>query len=491
MKGVSVAQSWRSRYIVVVLGVVCLLVPSMQPITLAQTVVEGGRGLASPGSTWRNYLPIVMRDHVPAAGKLCRFGIGASSDIARFSISQLRIGWYTNWGAALRPSRPGGIEYLQMVRLTQTGTDSYMAVPQGSTLLAIIAANPGAQWVIGNEPDRRSWQDSIEPHVYARAYHDLYFQIKTADPTARIVAGSIVQPTPLRLQYLDLILDNYRSRYGEQMPVDVWNIHAFILNERSCTYFPEDCWGADIPPGMDVREGERFSIDDNDNIGIFKRFILGFRRWMADRGYQEHPLIITEYGVLMPQEYGFSPARVNAYMNATFDYLSSAIGPTGYPADKNRLVQSWAWYSLTDQTFNGWLYDASTGERTVYGDNFAAYTSKIVASVNLMPVKLWAESDNQAVKLGVQIANNGNVATNAETYVRFFAGDPAVGGIQIGADLPVRAMNGCGNTETLMFTWSGAPSGTYTVWVAVDPQNAIAESDEMDNWLSNTVTIGP
>ena len=62
-------------------------------------------------------------------------------------------------------------------------------------------------------------------------------------------------------------------------------------------------------------------------------------------------------------------------MNATFDYLSTAAGPTGYSADKGRLVQAWAWYSLADRTFNGWLYDPQTGARSAYGDNFAAYTA--------------------------------------------------------------------------------------------------------------------
>ena len=84
------------------------------------------------------------------------------------------------------------------------------------------------------------------------------------------------------------------------MPVDVWNIHAFILNERSCTYFPDDCWGADVPPGIDAPEGMRYGVQDNDNLVIFKQFIVDFRQWMADRGYKERPLIITEYGVLMP-----------------------------------------------------------------------------------------------------------------------------------------------------------------------------------------------
>lgn len=58
----------------------------------------------------------------------------------------------------------------------------------------------------------------MEPHIYAAAYHALYYLIKQADPTARVIAGTIVQPTPLRLRYLDMVLD--------QLPSDIRRGHA-------------------------------------------------------------------------------------------------------------------------------------------------------------------------------------------------------------------------------------------------------------------------
>jgi hypothetical protein len=265
------------------------------------------------------FLPLVMADYMSPEGRLCRFGVGAPTNIADYPVNGLRIGWYTNWASTLKPARPGGIEYLQMVHLAQTGPATYTSSPTGSSLLATIAANPGALWVIGNEPDRRDVQDDLEAEVYAIAYHDLYYQIKNADPTSRIAAGSIVQPTPLRLKYLNLVLDKYRGRYGEQMPVDVWNIHAFILNEQSCRLEPckdkpnpqeliQNCWGAEIPPGMTDCTGNTYTVDDNDNINVFKQFIVEFRKWMAEHNYQDRPLIITEFGVLMPPTHGTPPS---------------------------------------------------------------------------------------------------------------------------------------------------------------------------------------
>jgi hypothetical protein len=439
---------------------------------------------------------MVLRDDPMRTQRLCRFGVGAPSDIARYPVNQLRIGWYTNWGTAQQPVRPGGIEYLQMIRLSQIGRDDYSSVPQGNDLLAIVGANPGALWVIGNEPDRRKWQDDLEPAVYARAYHDLYHQIKATDPAARIVAGSIVQPTPLRLQYLDMVLDSYRVRYGQSMPVDVWNIHAFILNERSCLYFPEDCWGADVPPGINVPEGNRYDIQDNDGLVIFKQFIIDFRQWMADRGYQERPLIITEYGVLMPEEYGFPPSRVNAYMNATFDYLSTAAGPIGYSADKNRLVQAWAWYSLTDRSFNGWLYDPQIGARSVYGDNFAAYTARMAPAVNLHPLRVWAETAQlpppgkpMTLTLVAELANSGNISTGRPVTVRFYKGNPDQGGTLIGETQFNASLNGCGAKTTARVRWPNLDPGVVQVWAEVDPDDVVPETDEHDNLISGTIVI--
>jgi hypothetical protein len=468
--------------------------------TSGTVAAQGVRGVAVDPAVsagiQRVYLPLVFHDDPMRTQRLCRFGIGAPSDIARYPVNQLRIGWYTDWGATPQPVRPGGIEYLQMIRLHQVGRDAYSSTPQGNDLLAIVGANPGALWVIGNEPDRRKVQDDLVPAVYALAYHDLYHQIKAADPTARIVAGSIVQPTPLRLQYLDMVLDSYRARYGQAMPVDVWNIHAFILNEVSCTYDPGNCWGADVPPGIDAPYGMRYDVQDNDSLVIFKQFIVDFRQWMADRGYKERPLIITEYGVLMPEEYGFPPTRVNAYMNATFDYLSTAAGSTGYSADKGRLVQAWAWYSLSDRNFNGWLYNPQTGARSAYGDNFAAYTARITPVVNLQPIRVWAEpaplstlDGPVTLNLVAEIANSGNISTGQPVTVRFYKGNPRQGGALIGATQLSAPLNGCGAAKTSRLLWQSVGPGVADVWVEVDPDNVVPESDEQDNLTSATIVI--
>jgi hypothetical protein len=241
--------------------------------------------------------------------------------------------------------------------------------PDRPTLVAAVDRYPSALWIVGNEPDVR-WQDNVTPEAYARFYHDVYITLKSQDPTCRVAIGGISQPTPLRLRYLDAILEAYQVQYGEPMPVDVWNVHNFILHEE------RDGWGVDIPPGLADQIGTTREIADHDNLAIFREQIVAFRRWMRARGQQDKPLIVTEYGILMPEEYGFPPERVARFMRGTFEYFRTAIDPDlGYPADGYRLVQRWCWFSLADARYpTGNLLVGDTGALTALGEAFAAYT---------------------------------------------------------------------------------------------------------------------
>ncbi len=482
---------WAKAAILIPLAGVLSLVSLMEP--LSQQSDFSLRAAVGNTVTYTLYLPLISKNY-PII-QLCRFGVGAGPDIGLYKVNDLRIGWYIDWTATITPARPGGITYMPMIRLRQTGPNSYVYSPSGDALSATIMANQGSLWLIGNEPDRRHWQDNLVPHLYARAYHELYFLIKGIDPSAQIGAGGIVQPTPIRLQYLDMVLQSYQEQFGEMMPVDVWNIHAFILRERSCDCHPEDCWGAEIPPGINECDGMLYDIQDNDNLEIFRQHIMRFREWMAARGYQDRPLIITEFGVQMWPEYGFPPERVNAYMNATFDHLMTITSPLGYPADGYRLVQRWAWYSLTDNHFNGWLFDPTTGARTVFGDNFAAYTSRVVPTVNLAPVKIWTDpaapfSSGQPVTLTlyVQVVNNGHIATEAPVTVNVYEGSPEEGALIGTVPLP-SGLDGCGTWGVVTVVWPNVSPGAHPVFVVVDPADIVAESDESDNMLAKTVMV--
>ena len=290
---------------------------------------------------------------------VCGAGPGVDQQLAQ----QLGFGWYLDWRVNPVAYRSSRVTYVPMIRLKDG-----VASPSGDALQVAVDALPGALWLIGNEPDVK-WQDNALPEVYAELYHELYYLLKALDPTCQVAIGGVSQPTPLRLRYLELILQAYESSYGEPMPVDVWNVHNFILREE------RDGWGVDIPPGLVVQSGVLREIDDHDDLAIFRQQIVAFRRWMKARGQQGKPLVVTEYGILMPTDYGFPPEKVERFMLETFEFFRMAADPeTGYPADDHRLVQRWCWYSLVDRRYpTGNLLDSDTGALTPLGEAYGAY----------------------------------------------------------------------------------------------------------------------
>jgi hypothetical protein len=189
-----------------------------------------------------------------------------------------------------------------------------------------------------------------------------------------------VQPSPVRLEYLERVLAAYQERYGGLPPADFWFIHAFVLNE-----VPGE-WGAGMPVDHASRpyaaEPEVVAPEAVDDLAQFTRRVESFRQWMAEHRQRDQPLWITEYGVLMPSndEFGFfaiSEAKTQAFMLGSFDYLRSAADPTtGLPTDNDRLVQRWFWWTLSydARVSGGGLYDRrdSAITQTVLYDAYAA-----------------------------------------------------------------------------------------------------------------------
>jgi hypothetical protein len=365
---------------------IALLVGAILLTLTFQNIWAAGSDQSGAGTeqTTRAYIPAVMSHYRYFSPPQLRFGVNeVRNTIASYEVYGLNAAWYVT-SPELNPPVPAGMQPVFVVHLK--GIDPVLITQM---LAPYVARNHGRLWLIGNEPDREAYQDDMLPGEYVVYYHNIYHYLKQQDPSAQVAIGGVVQPTPLRLYYLDMILNAYQSRYGQAMPVDVWNIHNMILNEH-----PNE-WGAGIPPGVpdDVAEALRVhrEILDNDNLDIFREQIIAFRQWMADRGQRNKPLIITEFGVLMPylseypDQFPFTEERVRAFMYGTFDFLLSATDvSTGYPGDGNRLVQKWAWYSLDDEFdpdtwegFNGNLFLPDTREMSGHGLHYGAYTAEL------------------------------------------------------------------------------------------------------------------
>ncbi|MCB0086249.1 MAG: hypothetical protein KDE47_35150, partial [Caldilineaceae bacterium] len=392
-------------------------------------------------------------------------------DIADYDAARLGAGWYHNYGVRLSPYRPGGILYHQMVRasIDRSNLDQVLA--------SKIRNNPGSLWILGNEPDRYG-QDGQTPAQYAAFYHDLYTYIRTIDPTSRIAVAGIVQPTPIRLRYLDMVLSSYAQQFGGPMPVEIWDIHNFIL--------PEECgWGASIPPGLEGYRNEAVpcppTLDDHGDLNIFKAQIRTFRQWMKDRGYRNTPLIVSEYGILLSKYHGYDHPRVRDYMTGTFDFMLNATdAQLGYSADGNRLVQEFAWFSLNYCEFdintyfglNGNLFDHDSAAIMPLGVDFANYINAItlrtidLAFTNL-ELSATTVDPNTPVTLRATYVNQGGIAAN-NVEVQFWLGAPDSGGTLLGsAPLVAQVLTGCHSPLDATYQWSPTLGGNYTIYAVL------------------------
>ena len=144
-----------------------------------------------------------------------------------------------------------------------------------------IRTAPGSLWIVGNEPDRgpnpedctRGVQDDTYPEVYARFYHDVYAFIKQRDPSAQVAIAGLVQVTPGRLQYLDKVWQEYQNGYSSAMPVDVWNMHLYILPEALPNGQPNGIANIALgtSPSLAIRESGGNPSQCSDPSGLLLR----------------------------------------------------------------------------------------------------------------------------------------------------------------------------------------------------------------------------
>ncbi|MCB0064873.1 MAG: hypothetical protein KDE19_22265 [Caldilineaceae bacterium] len=424
-----------------------------------------------------------------------RMGVNVAKEggvsIDDYDVTELYAGWYHDYNQQMAPAHPVGMLYHQMLR-THIDTSRLDAL-----IGDLVDANPGAVWVLGNEPDRPG-QDGMIPEDYAAFYHDTYTFLKARDPTSRVAIGAIVQATPLRLRYLDMVLAAYEEQYGVPLPTDMWTLHGFNL--------PENCgWGADIPPGMEEFRAEgvpcftRYS--EHGNLETFKARIRAFRGWMLDNGYRDYPLNLSEYGILLPPPHGFTYPVVSKYMLASFDFLlNTTDSASGYPADSNRLVQQFAWFSLNYYAYgepisglNGNLYNHDSRQIQPLGQDFAAYAEKrVLSTIDLQVTALDAVPQaNPGLPMTLQgtfINRGGIAATNVA--MRFWDGNPTDGGQLLGtAPAKPQVLPDCYHQYTSEFTWSPTASGSYTIYADLTADNLARDQELSNNQQQLTVLV--
>lgn len=262
------------------------------------------------------------------------------------------IGWHFNWSRNEGPSVPG-VEFMPLVGGYRPGVN-----PSIATIASASADYPdGTTFLIGNEI---VWDDQRTPRQYAEDYHAFYYGLKSINPTWKVANGSIITSVNYnRPQWsgtcwalFDAIWDEYRDLYGEDWPVDVWNIHPYVWT---------------LPTAA-------------EELANFEGQLLQTRAWMKQKGQQDKPLIITEYGLLNYHTWD----RMIEFLYGSFRILETPGHPDGMPSDGGRLVQRWAWFVMNDHVWEcdgprQWphtcLYDPVDWTLTPLGRAFMEWTS--------------------------------------------------------------------------------------------------------------------
>ncbi len=343
----------------------------------------------------------------------CRYGVTAGGSEAQV-IPQLGAGAFYRftspyWGGPL-PSN--GAELVHLIEVHQAKSGS-VYLPAYTTNVSLspafgnyIQSNRGHLWIVGNEVDRgpqpnqvTGGQGDMFPDMYAVAYHDIYYFIKSYDQTARVVNSGLVEVTPGRLQYLDKMWNAYLAKYRSPMPVDVWSMHVYILPEVEPDGITPNGI-ANVALGTDVWLGKRgsgavpdhcsdpdvYCYAEHDNISIFAEQVVAMRQWMKQHGQQQKPLMLTEFSILYPYEIDgsscylqdelgncFTPNRVSAFMVNAFNYLNGARDSNlGYGLDDYRLVQNWFWFGVypLDAGSSSRLVESDLSTLTMMGQTF-------------------------------------------------------------------------------------------------------------------------
>jgi hypothetical protein len=508
-------------------------------------------------NTLLTYIPIAA--NTPTLTN-CRYGVNNRPGLPGNQwMTAIGVGHYINFLAFPHGQPvPDSVELLFQVRMQQEQKDgeylpSVIFMPpltmEEDGLGPVVLANPGRLWMVGNEPDVANVsQDNVLPTTYAWAYHEVYHFIKELDPTAHIANGGLSMMTPGRRQYLNIVWNTYLDAFGEEMPVDVWNMHLYILSEiRQSDGGNSDgkiALGTDPalaikdpngPPETECLKDDVYCRAEHDDIDIFKEQIGMMRSWMKNHGQQNKPLILSEYSQLYPfveyddlvnpsrcylmDEFGqcFTPNRVSTYMQQTMDYLETAKDPDlGYAADDYRLVQQHAWYSMwTGQEMTGAASNLLVEDYYIYAPDSPSalsqvgrtYSDRVFSreqTIDLVAGEA-ADVETQAeqpggtadVELSVGFLNNGSGLIVKPFKVTFYE-DAAL--TQVIGETTVRPgqtglINGCAwdrITDWASVTWDDVPVGIYNYWVEVDSQNDIGgETDGGNNVASGQVTVTP
>lgn len=285
-----------------------------------------------------------------------RLGIGLATQggnrLAQFEYQRLHLSWYFDWSNGAVQGPVGSITYMPLI-----GGWGFNNIPSQQTIQNWINTRPGVYpngtiWTIGNEI---GFDDNRTPQQYAADYHLAYTRLKAVNPTFRVCNGAVFPIDRLHndnwggrhtfdgREYMTDVMAAYRAAHGVEMPIDAWMIHGY-------------------------------SVADWYSLDRFRELITAWRRWMADNGQRDKPLLMKEFSPLP----GGSVDVIGNYLIESHRILHTLHDPALGPAEQHGLLmQGFAWFVNNDgeDQFEGqWddvsLFDSDTKQMRPLGEIF-------------------------------------------------------------------------------------------------------------------------
>lgn len=131
--------------------------------------------------------------------------------------------------------------------------------PLGASALAKVymtaSNNPGAWWIIGEEPNALSGEQAMPPTAYAQFFKAYAEQILTADSTAKIVVGYLAHEWSGHFsdpfQYYSNFYSAWRANYASfcpEPPVDAFHVNytPWLNDDNSSERIPRTEWAKPV-----------------------------------------------------------------------------------------------------------------------------------------------------------------------------------------------------------------------------------------------------
>ena len=204
----------------------------------------------------------------------------------------------------------------------------------------------------------------------------------------------------------------------------------------------------------------------------------------------------------MTEDIGFGYSRVRTFMLNSFTrFLSLSDAATGYPADDNRLLQEWFWFSLAVNDFEGrvvhtGLYDSVTYAIKPLGVDFGNYVRPLkqdyvdleVLGTSVTPYWPLFANDPSLLHIASTVRNRGNIASGPFN-ITVRAGSGTLLHTQPVAGLAKRFDPGY--TTQVAHDWLISMPSTRGVTVSADEANSVPEPCDPNNSAYVQVPVIP